>query len=120
MFATSFFDAGPVRLHVAAGPRHGPPLLMLHGVLRAWTDFAPRWQLFALDHRGHGESARAERYLVVDYAADAVALVRDRLPGVVLYGHSLGALAAVAVAAELPDLVRAVILEDPPAPSFLA
>jgi pimeloyl-ACP methyl ester carboxylesterase len=127
MFTTSSWDGRPVRLHVAAGPAHGPPLLFLHGVMRSWTDFAPlwpaftpRWHVHAIDHRGHGQSARGERYLVVDYAADVAAFVRERFTQVALFGHSLGALVAAAVAAELPDRVQGIILEDPPAPSLLA
>lgn len=37
----------------------------------------------------------------------------NRCP-LVLFGHSLGAMVAAAVAAEVPDRVRAIILEDPP------
>src|SRR5262245_62100401 len=120
--------ANGIRLGVTTGPASGLPLLLLHGVLRAGRDFAPlwpalapRWQLFAVDQRGHGTSERCPgRYRVCDYAADALDLVQSHLPGrVVLYGHSLGALVATAVAAGLPDRVAAIVLEDPPAPSFL-
>ncbi len=119
-----------VRLAVATGPNNGPPLLLLHGVLRAGRDFAPLWpallpcwQVLAVDQRGHGGSERCPgRYRVCDYAADALALFRAlEAPGQrVLYGHSLGALVAVAVAAAEPQRTAAVVLEDPPAPSFLA
>ena len=120
--------AGEVPLNVAIGPPAGPPLLLLHGVSRRWQDFAPllptlacRWQVHALDFRGHGRSGRAPgRYLVADHARDAAALLRSEVtePAVV-YGHSLGGLAALAVAAELPERVRAVVLEDPPGPGFI-
>jgi pimeloyl-ACP methyl ester carboxylesterase len=44
-----------------------------------------------------------------------VSFLRDRLPEPALVlGHSLGAMVAAAVAAEAPDHVRAVVLEDPP------
>ena len=98
------------------------PLLCLHGVTRGWQSFLPliptlalRWQVYALDHRGHGKSERAKGYFAIDYAPDALSFLRDEIkrPAVV-YGHSLGAMVAAAVAAEAPDLVRAVILEDPP------
>src|SRR5262249_2106816 len=54
-------------------------------------------------------------YFAIDYVPDAVSFLRDEIkrPAVV-YGHSLGAMVAAAVATEAPDLVRAVILEDPP------
>jgi pimeloyl-ACP methyl ester carboxylesterase len=128
MFTQSFRDVGSVMLNVAVGPANGPPLVLLHGVLRGWRDFAPlwpallpRWQLHGIDLRGHGQSGRCpSNYRVTDHAGDGIALVRQ-LPGnVVLFGHSLGALVAAAVAASLPDRVRAIILEDPPSRTFLA
>jgi len=102
-------------------------LAMFHGVLRSWNVFLPltahlssRYDLWALDQRGHGSSDRASRYLVVDFVEDAVAWLRNtfgqqgRVRPVVLYGHSLGAMVAAGAAAACPELVRAVILEDPP------
>jgi pimeloyl-ACP methyl ester carboxylesterase len=119
-------DLGPRPLFTAVGPPNGPPLVLLHGVLRGWRDFAPlwpallpRWQLVGVDQRGHGRSGRTPgRYHVRDYAADAVELV-NRLGEVVLYGHSLGALVSAHVAAAVPWRVKAVVLEDPPAASML-
>lgn len=110
-------------LNVAVGPLAGPPLVLLHGVGRRWQDYltivpplSMRWHVHALDFRGHGLSARRPgEYLVVDYVRDALALVRNvaTRPAVV-YGHSLGAMVAAAVAAEAPESVAAVVLEDPP------
>jgi pimeloyl-ACP methyl ester carboxylesterase len=109
-------------LNVARGPNNGPPLVLLHGVTRRWQDYSPvlsefaaRFEIYALDFRGHGKSQRASTYRTIDYVRDAVALVRQVVPGsAVIYGHSLGAMVAAAVAAELPDHVRGLILEDPP------
>jgi pimeloyl-ACP methyl ester carboxylesterase len=56
---------------------------------------------------------------VRDYLVEMIALVRQFDEPVVLYGHSLGALLAGAVAAHCPDCVRGVIAEDPPSPGFL-
>ncbi len=117
------FVGDEVSLNYAEGPAAGPPLVMLHGVLRCWQDFVPllpslawRWQVLALDHRGHGQSERAPgKYYVRDYVRDAVQFVRDAVDEpVVIYGHSLGAMVAAAVAARLPDKVRGIVLEDPP------
>jgi pimeloyl-ACP methyl ester carboxylesterase len=70
----------------------------------------------ALDFRGHGGSDRTPgKYLVTHYAGDAVAYVRDEIrQPVLIYGDSLGAMVALAVAAALPGLVRGIVLEDPP------
>ncbi len=117
------YDCDGLSLNVAVGPESGPPLVLLHGVLRGWRDFAPllpslvlRWQVFAPDQRGHGRSQHAAaKYRVVDYVRDAVALLRDHVPGpAVLYGHSLGAMVALAATCQQPDRVRALVLEDPP------
>lgn len=124
-FTGESYDLGPRPLFVASGPDNGPTLLMLHGVLRGWRDFAPlwpallpRWRVVCVDQRGHGRSGRSSHYRVRDYADDAVELI-DRLGEVVLYGHSLGALVSAHAAAVRPERVRAVVLEDPPAAAFL-
>lgn len=128
MITEHLFDSGGLTLNYAAGPAHGPPLLLLHGVTRRWQDYVPlfpafqtRWRVFALDWRGHGRSARCPgRYQVVHYVDDALAFVRNRVnEPIVIYGHSLGALAACGVAALAPSLIRAVILEDPPSESVI-
>jgi len=123
MFTQTLVAGGDGLVNWARGPAGGEPLVFLHGVGRSWQDFAAltgvlaaRWEINALDFRGHGSSDRTPgKYLVRDYVRDAVALVREhvRRP-VILYGHSLGALVAAATAAELPDLVRGAVLEDPP------
>ena len=100
----------------------GPVLLMLHGVTRCGADWEPlfpalaaHWKVIALDQRGHGTSPRAGSYLVTDYIADALRFMQEETADpIVLFGHSLGAMVAAAVAAELPDRVRGIILEDPP------
>lgn len=101
----------------------GPPLLLIHGLTRRWQTFLPllpalaaRWEVHAVDLRGHGGSDRAAGdHRVMDYAADMAEVLRRHLGRpTILYGHSLGAMAALAVAAATPDLVRAVVAEDPP------
>lgn len=110
-------------LNLAVTEEAGAPLLLLHGVLRRWDDFAivlpglaAHWQVHGLDFRGHGRSDRtAGAYRVVDYVTDAAEVVESHLAApVVLVGHSLGAMVAAAVAARGPDRVRALVLEDPP------
>jgi pimeloyl-ACP methyl ester carboxylesterase len=71
------------------------------------------WDLFLLDQRGHGESEKTGGYRVLDYIGDALE-VADAIgtDDLFLYGHSLGAMVAAAVAAE--RAVCAAVLEDPP------
>jgi pimeloyl-ACP methyl ester carboxylesterase len=103
-------------------------LLMLHGVGRAGRTFSSfammlpeRFRIRTLDFRGHGASGRAfEAYRIVDYVRDATAAIDAIGKPVVLYGHSLGSLVSAAAASLRPQLVRAVVLEDPPSSAFWA
>ena len=103
---------------------HGrTPLVFLHGLSSArstWARFVPAFatdhRVLTLDHRGHGESAHAPSTYTLDhYGPDAVDFC-ERVVGepAVLIGHSLGGVVAHAVAWSRPDLVRGVLLEDPP------
>lgn len=105
------------------GTDSGTTILFLHGVLRDWRTFYPfldkltaETRIAALDFRGHGGSDPApDAYLVRDYVEDALKAleqVSDRRN--IIYGHSLGAMVALATAAEAPGMIDALILEDPP------
>lgn len=123
MFQEQFLQVGEHKLKFALGPPSGPPLLLLHGITRKWEDFAPalpyllpRWQVIGLSFRGHGGSSFTPgNYLLQDYLEDGKAALRQLCSEpAVLFGHSLGAMAAVGLAARHPDRVRAIVLEDPP------
>ena len=116
-------DHDGLALHVAEeGPAHGPPLVLLHGITSSgatWNWLVPllaeRYRVLRPDFRGHGRSARgAGPYAYDGYVADAVA-VCEQVAGrpAVVIGHSLGGGAAAALAQQRPDLVRAIVLEDP-------
>jgi pimeloyl-ACP methyl ester carboxylesterase len=117
------FEMNGVFINCALGPSSGPPLVLLHGITERWQTFLPlmpslstKWQLYALDLRGHGRSGCVKNsYRVIDYAQDIIRFLESKMgqPTVIL-GHSLGALVAIYVAANKPKLVRAIILIDPP------
>jgi len=127
MLVERTFDSGTVSINYAEEPGDGPLLLMLHGVTSRWQTFlnvipmfAQRWHVVAADLRGHGRSGRADgQYRLMDNISDVVPLLRH-LGGhpAVLIGHSLGAMITIGVASEAPELVRAVVLEDPPLGAF--
>ena len=115
------FHTGTVVVHYEEGPDNGPPLVLLHGLARNCQDFsvlipelAQKWHVYAVDLRGHGKSGHVHRgYFSEGYAADIAALVQKVIAQpAILFGHSLGGVAATCVAAEHPDSVRALILGD--------
>jgi pimeloyl-ACP methyl ester carboxylesterase len=115
---------GGVELHVRrVADAPGDSALLLHGLGvdgSVWQALArrllPRLAVIAPDLRGHGQSdAPPDGYQLVDYAADLIELLTSARPnGIPVVGHSLGALVAVAVADLRPDLVRWLVLLDPP------
>jgi esterase len=96
------------------------PIVFLHGVAgsRATYGWLPETiaghAVVRPDFRGHGAAERTPgAYLIADYAADAVAVLRSVGPAVVV-GHSLGGVAAWWAARLVPELVLGAFLEDPP------
>ena len=98
-------------------------VLFLHGVTRNWRSFYPllvelnsECKLTAIDFRGHGHSGRTSgSYLVTDYIEDALAVLEcSSTPRQYIYGHSLGAMVALAAATRSKKEIKGIILEDPP------
>ncbi len=99
-------------------PRH---LVMLHGLQsqsHTFDGFATQvrddFRVVAPDLRGHGETDHAvDGYLLERFVADLRALVRHlNLPSLSLVGHSLGSFIAIRFAADYPELVDRLVLED--------
>ncbi|MFI6874058.1 alpha/beta fold hydrolase [Streptomyces sp. NPDC050400] len=102
------------------GPRHAPPLVLIHGSgasLRSWDALVPlltaHHRVIRVDLPGHGRSPEP---LDDDYAtprqARAVGAALDRL-GVAratVVGHSSGGYSATALAADRPRLVTDLVL----------
>ena len=112
-----------VSLHIAEdGNPDGPVVMFLHGITSctdtwdwALPDLVADHRVLRLDFRGHGDSSRAPgTYSFANCLADAIAACEQVVGGPsVLVGHSLGGGTAAALAQQRPDLVRAVVLEDP-------
>jgi pimeloyl-ACP methyl ester carboxylesterase len=111
------------RLNYAEGPDNAPPLLLIHGQLTDWRSWSPvlpelsnRYHVFAIDCYGHGRSDHApDKYSGRALAADAKRFLTQVIgrPATVA-GHYSGGLVAAILAADAPEMVRAVVLEDPP------
>src|SRR6476646_6809548 len=106
-------------LRVASWSGTGTPVLAIHGI----TSSSRSWPLLAeaLDHpvvapdlRGRGRSNRLPGPVgLVAHAADCAATLRAVTdePAVVV-GHSMGGFVATVLAAQHPELVRALVLVD--------
>lgn len=112
-----------VTLHAASiGRCSGAPVLLVHGAghtLHTFDNIAPALSkacgVFAYDLRGHGRSQHnsTETYLHTQYVADMADVIRawcNAAPTVV--ASSISSLHALQLAAQEPDLVRAVVLID--------
>lgn len=122
MLTENRFDTGTLKINYAEGPANGWPIVLLHGATARWQELSPlvtelehHWHVYACDNRGCGKSDRAASYRAVDFFPDTIAFIKHNIgTPTVLLGHSGGAIVALGVATQIPELIRAVILLDPP------
>jgi magnesium chelatase accessory protein len=113
-----FADVRGVRMRYFVGGE-GPPLLLVHGLGGAasnWTELVPllrtRHRLLVPDLPGHGGSTALPAVSGLEPFADRVALVAERegmLPAPVI-GHSLGGMVVLRLALRRPEAVQALVL----------
>jgi len=119
--AEHYLQLGALRIHLLDRGA-GRPLLLLHGTgdnARTWDLLAPglakSFRVLAMDQRGHGKSdwAVPPAYRCEDYLCDLTAAIDILgLDGLILLGHSMGALHASLYAALNPERVAALIHVD--------
>jgi len=118
--AEHFLQIAGLRFRILErGPDAGRPLLLLHGTgdnAHTWDLLAPAlagtFRVLALDQRGHGKSGWAvpPSYRCEDYLEDLSAVIGSLgLEGLILLGHSMGALHASLYAALNPERVAALV-----------
>lgn len=126
------FQNGDVTLRaVAAGPKDGPVMLLLHGFPEFWYGWqkqlgplaAAGFRAVAPDQRGYNQSSKPAR--VSDYAmphlvADVLCIITQLgRPRVVLVGHDWGALVAWSVAAAHPEKIERLVILNVPHPGVM-
>jgi pimeloyl-ACP methyl ester carboxylesterase len=131
--AYSEFGGGPAAVAPGGGrgrtarssPAQDRPLILLHGLLLSQEmhrplaeDLAARGnRVITVDLLGHGESARPRdmwRYSMAFYGEQVVALMDHlQVDQAVVMGTSLGANAALEIAASKPDRLRGLVIEMP-------
>ncbi|MBK8905546.1 MAG: alpha/beta hydrolase [Anaerolineaceae bacterium] len=103
--------------------RSKPPLVLLHGYTdnglcwaRVAHDLQNDYDVYMPDARGHGRTqGDVQIFSYEQLGADALVFIQALgLVRPFLFGHSMGAQTALIVAANAPELVRALVLEDPP------
>lgn len=102
----------------------GEPLILLHGGqgdYRAWQPqmqaLSPRYRVISYSRRYHypNENPLTREYSALIDAADLAGLIAElKLGPVHLVGTSYGAFTALALAVERPELVRSLVLAEPP------
>lgn len=117
------FNTGKSTINYAEGPNSGPQLVLLHGLPGRWQEFLPimpilslQWHTYALDFRGQGKSGRVPgQYQSKYYGADVIRFLQGQISEpAILFGVSAGGMVGLSVAAQQPELVRAVIVGDSP------
>jgi pimeloyl-ACP methyl ester carboxylesterase len=115
-----------LRMHYYEWPGRAPNLVLLHpssgyGRMWEWTANAlgPRFHVYALDQRGHGDSGRPDGdYSAEEYVAD-LALFFDAagIDRAIVAGQSLGGRVGQVFAATHPERIQALGLVGGPHPS---
>jgi pimeloyl-ACP methyl ester carboxylesterase len=114
---------GGTTINYVEGPDNGVPLLLIHGQMVQWESYqlvlpelAEHFHVFAVDCHGHGKSSHdPAKYNAGSIGADLAVFIEQVIgePAIVS-GNSSGGLLAVWLAANSPQNVLGVVLEDPP------
>ena len=121
-FTDHTIDTGEVEIAYSIGPDNGPTLLLLHGLTDRRDAFPTvidtldeMHRVVAIDQRGHGYSGRTPgHYSNDDHARDIRYILENVCQSpTVVWGHSMGGANAIAMAADPPEQLKALILEDP-------
>jgi 2-(acetamidomethylene)succinate hydrolase len=116
-----FVNVGDVKLHYLQWGHNTKTILALHGVSSlayAWNaigeNLANEYRFIAIDQRGHGDSSKPkDGYTVREYCRDILEFINAlTLKKIILLGHSMGGRNAIVFAAEHPNRVSKLIIED--------
>jgi pimeloyl-ACP methyl ester carboxylesterase len=101
------------------GNPDGVPVVLLHGYTdsrHSWNlvlpRLPPRYRVFALSQRGHGESSKpVDSYRVADFAGDVGAFLDAKgIDRAIIVGHSMGSMVAQQFTVDHPGRVRALVI----------
>lgn len=100
----------------------GPAVVLIHASgadSSTWGDIATRLRehcrVISYDRRGYSRSAPAEQATLADHGSDAAAVIEQLECGpAIVVGLSAGATIALQLAVMRPELVRGMVLHEPP------
>lgn len=111
-------------LNYGESPANGKkPLLLIHGQTGAWENYWPvlpmlanDFHVYALDCHGHGKSCKnPNKYKAKNMGDDFIWFIENIIGEMaVISGHSSGGLLTAWIAANSPQNVLGIVLEDPP------
>jgi pimeloyl-ACP methyl ester carboxylesterase len=117
------FNTGEIELNYVVGPDHGPALVLIPAQMAIWETYLPnllslskRFQVYAIDVRGHGKSSwTTGDYSWASIGRDMTAFLEQVVQRpTILSGNSSGGVIGLWCAANLPEWVSGLILEDAP------
>ena len=122
-FIEQLLDNGEMKLNYVVGPDNGPALVLIPGqrlslesYQRSLPLLSKKFQVYAVDVRGHGKSTWTPGKYNFNNMGEDIALLLKRVVKrqAIVSGNSSGGLIALWLAANTPEDVAGVILEDAP------
>lgn len=122
-FVMKTAQIGTANISYVEGPKNGPALVMLHAQMEDWFDYSrvlpelsKSFHIFLIDYHGHGKTMAPVSSMNATAIGNDLATFMQTIIGEAAYvtGNSSGGLLTTWLAANKPDLVKAVLLEDPP------
>jgi esterase len=98
----------------------GDPVVILHGMYGSsdnWMGIArklaEKFTVWTIDHRNHGHSPHSPEHTYQAMKKDLAEFMDDHIPGQVsLLGHSMGGKVAMLYAADYPERIKNLVIED--------
>ncbi len=118
----TFYD-GKVTINYVEGPDNGPALVLLHAQMMDWFDYSrvlpelsKSFHIYDVDYYGHGKTSAPAELMNANAIGESLAtLIKTVIKEpVFVTGNSSGGLLTAWLASNKPELVKAILLEDPP------
>lgn len=116
------FKTNDFNLSYVAGPKNGPPLLLIPGQNATWKSYekvlnqlAQSNQVYAISLNGHGNSSKLKHYNYETLSAVIVQFIEEVIQApVIISGNAIGGLLALYIAHNHKHWVKALIMENTP------